>query len=81
MIEGYVFKDVLSGIPAPAKKQDDPGAHYRFEYIGNDLKKLSHTLSHNAKSNFELNTAFCNSLIQLVGTTGFEPATPCPPDK
>jgi hypothetical protein len=20
-------------------------------------------------------------LIQLVGTTGFEPATPCPPDK
>ena len=22
-----------------------------------------------------------NSLIQLVGTIGFEPATPCPPDK
>ena len=27
------------------------------------------------------NNIFCNSLIQLVGTTGFEPATPCPPDK
>jgi hypothetical protein len=28
-----------------------------------------------------LNCVFCNSLFQLVGTTGFEPATPCPPDK
>lgn len=27
------------------------------------------------------NFVFYSSLIQLVGTIGFEPTTPCPPDK
>ncbi len=42
---------------------------------------LSHKLSHKRYFLIFPNNVFYNSLIQLVGTTGFEPATPCPPDK
>ena len=41
---------------------------------------LSRLLSRKHYFPFFHNVIFFNFLIQLVGTTGFEPATPCPPE-
>ena len=54
--------------------------HFRLE-ITKQFKLLSRVLSRNGY--FDLNEILLNYklLILLVGTIGFEPTTPCPPDK
>ena len=49
--------------------------------ISNNFLKCPHVSPPNRYFDVLLNIEFRKSLNQLVGTTGFEPATPCPPDK
>ena len=48
--------------------------------IGKRLNLLSRVLSRNRYLLILPKTEFCNSLFQLVGTIGFEPTIPCPPE-
>ena len=49
--------------------------------FGKCWKLLYRMLYRNRNFLFLPNPIFCNPLFQLVGTTGFEPATPCPPER
>ena len=49
--------------------------------IGKRFYLLSRVVTRNRYFDFILNIEFCKPLNQLVGTTGFEPATPCPPER